>query len=154
MRSKSIHFKNSNQESFIKEFARLYTRVAPWQAWSDFVTLSAISIANPFDKTGTIHNNREQEYLNIIKKYKEEEQQIFPKLFALLVDALEEYPEQDFLGEIFMALGLGSHWKGQFFTPYDVCKLMAIVSTADMRKDVQKCGWVSVCDMCCGAGAL
>ncbi len=44
------------------------------------------------------------------------------KCFAIVVEALERNPEQDFLGELYMELELGNHWKGQFFTPYCVCK--------------------------------
>ena len=29
---------------------------------------------------------------------------------------MEQNPDQDMLGELFMALGLANEWKGQFFT--------------------------------------
>ena len=35
--------------------------------------------------------------------------------FAIVVEALERNPEQDFLGELYMELELGNHWKGQVF---------------------------------------
>ncbi len=52
-----------------------------------------------------------------------------------------------------MNLNLGNHWKGQFFTPYNVCKMMSqmTVENADMRIEEQ--GYISICDPACGAGA-
>ena len=63
-------------------------------------------------------------------------------------------PDQDFLGEMFMGLNLGSHWKGQFFTPYNVCRMMAEMQADGIEERVQRQGWISVNDPCCGAGAL
>ena len=44
-------------------------------------------------------------------------------------------PDQDMLGELFMALGLANEWKGQFFTPYDICRAMAAMNLGeDLKK--------------------
>ena len=68
--------------------------------------------------------------------------------------ALESNTEQDFLGHIYMELGLGNHVAGQFFTPYDICKLMSRITISDdIDKEVNKKGYVSICDTACGAGA-
>ena len=68
---------------------------------------------------------------------------------------MEREPDQDLLGELFMALDLGNEWKGQFFTPYDVCRLMASMTyNNDLKQKIAQKGWVSVSDPACGAGAL
>lgn len=61
--------------------------------------------------------------------------------------------KQDFLGELFMELKLGNHWKGQFFTPYCVCKAMSNMVTGDVDEQIEQRGYISVCDPACGAGA-
>ena len=49
--------------------------------------------------------------------------------------------EQDFLGELFMALDMGNEWRGQFFTPYSVCSLMAAITlTENILYKVKHCG--------------
>ena len=53
-----------------------------------------------------------------------------------------------------MALELGNHWKGQFFTPYNVCRMMAEMQCHDAKERVEARGWISVLDSACGAGAL
>ena len=52
-----------------------------------------------------------------------------------------------------MSLELGNHWKGQFFTPYDVCRCMAELTIHDNMQKLQNKEWVSVNDPACGAGA-
>ena len=54
-----------------------------------------------------------------------------------------------------MALGLANEWKGQFFTPYDICRAMAAMNLGeDLKSQIEEKGWVSVSDPACGAGAL
>lgn len=120
------------------------------EVWSDFCTMAAISIANAVDKRH--FEAREKLYLDTIKRYTKEEQQVFPILFAETVMELERNPDQDFLGKMFMQLELGNHWKGQFFTPYNVCHLMAEMNMDAQVKNIEEKGWISVGDCCCGAG--
>lgn len=52
-----------------------------------------------------------------------------------------------------MSLELGNHWKGQFFTPYNVCECMAGITINDNVQTLEKQEWISVNDPACGAGA-
>ena len=71
-----------------------------------------------------------------------------------MVLALEDDPRQDFLGEVFQGLGLNSHWKGQFFTPYHMCEFMAEITLGGAEAEIERKGWIGVNDPACGAGAL
>lgn len=153
--ARAVRFIKESQTEFAKTFRYLADRHSSWQAWADFVVLSAIAIANRFgDPDDERHAEREKEYLDIMKRYDAKEREIFPQLFALTVMALEENPEQDYLGEMFMALELGNHWKGQFFTPYHLCEFMAKCSMQDVDAHIQEKGWIGIMDCACGAGAL
>lgn len=92
--------------------------------------------------------------MQIIRTYLPAEQEVFSKLLFLTVEALEAEPDQDFLGEMFMGLELCNHWKGQFFTPYNVCRMMAEMKLDDAEALIKKRGWLGINDPCCGAGAL
>ena len=60
------------------------------------------------------------------------------KLLDILVSALED-SFQDFLGEVYMRLNKGIKRNGEFFTPYEVSKLMASMTTlVPMKKDIAK----------------
>lgn len=126
----------SPEKAFLDAFGRLTNRHRAWDVWRDFITMFACSLSNPLDKEH--RDKREALYLEIIKKYNKQEQEVFPELAAQTVLALEENPEQDFLGSIFMSLKLGDEHNGQIFTPYHVCELMAEMTMDDVVKKVEQ----------------
>lgn len=140
------------RKDFLKTFRSLTNRWRSWDIWTDFITMAACTISNSVDK---LHfDEREKTYLRIIKKYSKQEQEIFPQLFAYVVAALEENPEQDFLGDIYTELGLNSKEHEQIFTPYNICHFMAEITIDDLAAQVETKGVVEIHDCCCGAGAI
>jgi len=145
--------REGHQKNIVKLMDGLSGRFSRWQIWQDFITMTAISIANVIG--GPYKSQREEMYCNIAKKYSPKEMPIFAQMFCEVVEGMEINPDQDFLGELFMALDLGNEWKGQFFTPYPVCRAMAAITCGgDLKERVEAQGWVSVSDPACGAGAL
>ena len=63
-------------------------------------------------------------------------------------------PTRTFSVSFYMALDLGNDHAGQFFTPYNVCRMMAEITGTDLQARVERDGWISVNDCACGAGAL
>lgn len=122
----------SPEKAFLDAFGRLTNRYRAWDVWRDFITMFACSLSNPLDKEH--RDKREALYLEVIKKYNKQDQELFPELAAQTVLALEKNPEQDFLGSIFMSLNLGNEHNGQIFTPYHVCELMAEMTMDDTVK--------------------
>ena len=140
------------RKEFLRVFKQLTYRHRAWDIWRDFIVMFACSLSNPLDKSH--YDEREKRYMKIIKKYNKKEQNLFPELAAHTVVALEENPEQDFLGGIFMELNLGNDSNGQFFTPYHVCDLMAkIAMHENVVREVNEKGYITISDSCCGAGA-
>lgn len=116
----------SEQKPFCKRLLSLAGKYSIWEVWSDFINVFALAISNSVDKVR--FDEREALYRRIMAKYDAKEREVFPLLAADVVSALEQNPEQDFLGSAYMELELGNDHAGQFFTPYDVCRLMAEVS--------------------------
>ena len=152
--ARAVRFRKESHTEFYKVFSGMCQTRSSWEVWADFVAMTALTIAHAFDREDQTHDDREQEYIRTIKRYSKNEQEGFPKLFALTVEALEAEPDQDFLGEMFMALDLGNHRKGQFFTPYSICRMMSEITITDLEARIEKKGWVGIQDPCCGAGAL
>lgn len=123
-----------------------------WELWQDSMTMFALAISNTVDFR--FYDKRESMYLDIIRKYTKEEAQVFPKIFGEIVMQLDANPEQDLLGDLYMHLDLGSHWHGQFFTPYHLCEAMAKMELGLESYTVDSIKPVSVCDCACGGGAL
>lgn len=154
MAKRAARYMRKEQAEFQKVFAELCYTKSSWQVWADFVEMMATAISNSMDQEGPTHDEREQHYLDTIGKYSREERMLFPRLVGIVMDALTKNPDQDFLGEMFMALELGSHWKGQFFTPYDICRMMARVQLEGAGAQAEEKGWIGIYDPACGAGAL
>lgn len=150
--AKVSHLRNDNQRDVVKIFLELSGKYSLWQLWADFIVMSAIAISNTVDKDNA--PKREEQYMNIVKRYDDYTIQKFPKILASIVMGMELDPNRDFLGEIYMELNLGNDAGGQFFTPYDVCRLMAEINRpADIAQKIEADRFVSVNDCACGAGA-
>lgn len=144
--------KNEYYHEFRSKFQQLLSpRSRPIDIWRDFIVMSACAISNTVDKSH--YDEREKRYLETINKYEKSQQHIFPELYANVVMALDENPEQDFLGRMFMDLHLDYEELKQIFTPYHVCQLMADITMGDLVQQVEEQGYVSINDCCCGAGA-
>ena len=132
------------EKEFIKVFQELCYSRSSWQVWADLMTAMACTLANSVDKTEPRYTAREKEYAECIKRLGGVEKPA--KCFAIVVEALERNPNQDFLGKLYMSLELGNHWKGQFFTPYNVCECMAGITINDNVQTLEKQEWISVND--------
>ena len=146
------NLKSLHQTELTKIFNSLCGRYSRWEVWQDFVTLSAISISNTVDRRNAAE--REKTYMTISGKYKPAELEKFSQMLCEVVTGMDINSDQDFLGELYMALGLGNDHAGQFFTPYSVCRCMAEMTSTDLSARVERDGWISVNDPACGAGAL
>lgn len=152
MKNAARTVRDNHQKAFIKLFDGLVGRYSRWQIWQDFVVMSACSISCMVDKSHA--EKREEMYRQVAGKYQDDELQAFSHMLAEVVIGMERNPNQDFLGELYMNLELGNQQAGQFFTPYDVCRLMARVTMVDdLKAQVDRCGWVAVNDCASGAGA-
>lgn len=148
---KMVHPRDQEaRKEFLRIFRQLTYRWRSWDIWTDFVTMTACAISNAVDQLH--YEEREELYLRTINKYNKEEQKLFPELFAYTVMALEENPEQDFLGDIYNELGLNSKEHQQIFTPYHVAHFMAEITIGDIEEDIKRCGYVTIHDTCCGGG--
>lgn len=142
----------TKQKTFVKLFDGICNWNQRWERWQDMVNLFAISIANCTDRVHA--QEREEQYHQIRSKYAPEEFTRFSELFSEIIISLEENPYQDFLGQMYMELELGNHWTGQFFTPYNICRLMAMsVMNENTTEDIARYGWMSANDPACGGGA-
>lgn len=134
-------------KKLIDIFQKLCYSRSSWQVWADFIISSACALNAPIECL----NERNKEFQQCLDRLGDIK--LLDEMFQELVAALDENPEQDFLGEMFMALGLGNHWKGQFFTPYSVCRLMSEMTIAKAVSKIKEKGWASINDPACGAGA-
>lgn len=145
---------SAHRQNIVKLFRSMGYRHDAYRLFADFCELAALSLANAVDLSQ--REAREARYLEIVKGYTREEMELFPRVLAEVTLGLEE-GATDLLGAVFHDLELHNKYQGQFFTPFEVCKMMAsmtIGSEAQLRSLVEQRGYVTACEPACGAGAM
>ena len=116
--------------------------------FGDFLTLCTYSLAQPFYNSNEI----EEKYKCVAKQYSLSQLEKFAQLISIVILALED-EMQDFLGQIFMSNDMGASYKGQFFTPYHVSKMMAEIQLVDSDNFKDR-DLISVSEPCSGSGGM
>jgi len=143
--------------NYVKDFGKILHELAypsQWQidAFRDFLIMAHISIANNYYKS----KEMEEEYLEVAKKYNNEQLNKFAKLMAITQLALHE-KHQDFLGEVFMQNDMGNSYRGQYFTPFHISSFMAKINlgdSEDIRTSIKSKGFFTMCEPAAGSGGM
>ena len=139
-----------HRQVLVKLIRQAASITSVWRIWDDLMFMGATAIAQPLHWIQA----REDEYLRRIGQYEPKTQALFPMMFTEIILALEQEGCVDVLGGIYTELELMNHWKGQFFTPDCVCRLMAGMQTMDAAELIEQHGFITVNEPTCGAGAM
>lgn len=146
--AKRVSRADMTKERISKEILSISGRYTPYNIFTDWIECCALSIANSITVIhGQIWQDREKQYNSIIQKYNKEERDKFPVIFNILVEELENNP-RDVLGEAFMRGGLGADETGQFFTPFNISRMMSDISVS-APKEGEK---ITLNEPSCGSG--
>lgn len=141
-----------HKKEIIKILQGLSYRHDLWRTFSDSMEMLALALSNRADPTH--YAEREARYLAIAESYTKEELTQVSHILSLLAMAFEESFD-DCLGQIFMELDLGNAHKGQFFTPYSMSKLMALVTLDDgAHKAIEAKGHFTLSEPSVGSGGM
>lgn len=134
----------------IDRLSKISGKYSMYEVFSDWIRCCAIAISNSTEVIrGNVWQDREKAYQDTMRRYTENEQQLFYEMFGLLTMALEEDTE-DVLGKIYMESGMSSKATGQFFTPYHLSKLCAAVCSTCAGKK----GKYIINEPSCGGGGM
>lgn len=151
MKKRPMNHMSEQETEFCKLVRANAHRHRVYDVFRDFCELSALSLSNAVDR---LHYDRRQaRYLEIVGKYEKEEIKRFSQMLACVVEELSR-GMRDCLGRLFMGLELGDSGKGQFFTPYEVSRLMASISMTGAAEVVKKHGFITLSEPACGAGGM
>src|SRR5690625_629790 len=115
----------------------------------EFTSLAAYTISNRDDRQQ--YESREAQYMNIIKNYSQDEANLFAEMLALTTMGLDDRAG-DLLGEVYMELEISNRQAGQFFTSYDVAKLMAEMTVESTLEEIKVNGAITVNEPAVGGG--
>lgn len=144
---------NAKYREIVKLFNSLIGSKGAWEVWNDVIQMVACTISNAGD-CGNRKDKREKLYKDTIKKYTDEEVKIIFSIFTSIINRLEENPDQDLLGDLYMNLDFGSAALGQFFTPYSVSVAMAqcVIDIDEIKNKIEEKGYIKINEPCCGGG--
>ena len=139
---------DKHQKQFVKIIESLGYRFSVHDVFRDFCEMASWNLRRPFYEAEAL-----TVFERLDSKYDQEHINVLAEAFAHMVLSLED-GYKDFLGECYMSMELGNSYKGQFFTPYHLCKLMARCNIGnDIKSKLNPSGYVTVSDPACGAGA-
>ena len=142
------------EKMIIESIEKLSGKFSPYQIFTDWVSMAAISISNscrPFkDK---VYLEREGRYLDTSRKYNKEELKILADMIGALTLCFED-KICDVLGDIYMKSGCGNKQTGQFFTPYHLSYLAASIVYGEQIDKLAESETLEVYEPSVGGGGM
>ncbi len=96
----------------------------------------------------------EAQYMDVVRRYRDKDDiRKMPELLALTVKQVA-VGGCDFLGAVAGEVGALDAKLGQFFTPYDVSRLMAEINLSNASQIIEQKGFITVSEPAAGAGCM
>lgn len=141
----------SGNKPFEKQFIPfMQNGLRVWSVFSDFLHLAVYTLANnnPAGRYDGKYKDREDQYLQIIDRYKRDDlYKQFPRMLVDLVELMENKEEHyigDYLWHFYESnITFGELW--QFFTPWPITQFMLQLQW-EIKDEA------TVCDPACGSG--
>lgn len=137
----------------VEEIRKLSSSQGLNTVFTTFLEITATSIAAQMDTVNAAE--REKRYQEMVSQIIPESLTSYARMYALLCLAAKEYEDDpcDILGDIYHELRLNNEWNGQFFTPDNICRMMAqIINPVDGFTDKEEP--VTINEPTCGSGTM
>lgn len=144
-------------DEIMKEIGKASYRTSRPKLVEDIFECGALAISNLVDKRQ--FKEREERYLEIIKKYQKPEQQAIAEIFGMIFRLLTSVTADDgvfddYLGKIFNLCNMANTKSGQVFTPFNISHAMAKMAIGNPNDISKDDGILTIGDPCCGSGAM
>ena len=141
------------RKQFIKAFERLAHHRERHDVFSDFLEMAVCAIRKRTMPSGPAADAIEAEYMAVVKHNQADDVRAMPRLLGITTLAIQD-GGCDFLGQVAGDLELVTGHMGQFFTPYDVSRMIAEMTLDTVGKVIAEQGFVTVQEPACGAGGM
>lgn len=150
---KSSWFTSRSRYEFGKLLAESSRGSQSWDTFASFLQLSSLTLRQACHAAGRGYKSDEieAEYMREVKRVDKPER--LAEAMGVLVDSLEE-TQEDFLGKFMSEMSMNDKsYRGQCFTPTDVCRMMAKITLHDLlQAKPQK--RLLIAEPACGCGAM
>ena len=142
-----------HRKQFIKAFESLAHNRQRHDVFADFLDLAVCAIRKKTLPPGPDADAMEEQYMAVVKRNEPDDVRKMPALLAITALAVQE-GGCDFLGQVVGELELLNDHMGQFFTPYDVSRLMAEMTLQDAGALIREKGFITLAEPASGAGGM
>ncbi len=142
---------NHAYAEFLKLVRKAAHRHDTYTVFRDFCEMFACDLSNGIDPR--FYDVREAAYMECVKRH-HDNRFLFQDMAGALTYAYDVDPV-DHLGRAFHELEIQNKWIGQFFTPYELCRLMARLNLGtDTQEIVERNGFIRANEPACGSGGM
>jgi hypothetical protein len=139
--------------AFVKRITALDRETSPYDKFRDFCEMAFCACAKLTAPTPERAQELEDRYMQIVGTYRDKHTvRAYPELLALAGSAINQ--GCDFLGCVAGDLEVLNAQIGQFFTPYDVARMMAMMSLQDAGALIGQNGFLTLQKPASGAGGM
>lgn len=145
--------KSEHRKELVSEIRSLAQSQGLNTVFTTFLEITANSLAAQTDPENA--EKREQRYQEMASTMTPELLSSYARMLALLFLTVREYRDDpcDILGGIYHELNLNNEWNGQYFTPDDVCRLMAQITLPSDELSAND-GPITINEPTCGSGTM
>ena len=141
------------RKQFIKAFGSLAQRRQRHEVFADFLELAVCAVRKTTLPPGAEAHGLEERYMATVRRNTPEDVRAMPELLRITALAVQQ-GGCDFLGQIVGDLELMNSHLGQFFTPYDISRLIAEMTLQDAGEIMKGRGFVTLAEPASGAGGM
>jgi len=139
--------------AFIKRLTALDREKSSYDKFRDFCEMAFCAYAKLTAPTPERAQELEDRYMQIVGTYRDKDTvRAYPELLALAGSAIPQ--GCDFLGNVATEMEVLNAQIGQFFTPYDVARMMAMISLEGAADLIAANGFLTLQEPASGAGGM
>jgi len=141
------------RQQFIRAFRSLTHHRDPYEVLTDFLERAFCALHKTTLPPSAAADAIEARYMAVVRRNRPEYVRGMPELLGLTTMAMAE-GGCDFLGQVTMELELPNQQLGQFFTPYELSRMMAEMTFDTADEIIAERGFVTMQEPACGAGGM
>ncbi len=135
----------------LDQFDRSKTRTEIFRLFCEMTYCALAKRASPFADQ---QDRLEAEYMDCVGRFPNKDDiRRMPEMMAIAIEAIAG-GGLDFFGQVAAEIGALDAGLGQFFTPYEISRLMAEMSLGDAPAQIEAQGFISVSEPAAGAGGM
>jgi len=140
-------------KAFIKRITALDHEKSPYDTFRDFCEMAFCAYAKTTAPSPERAQELEDRYMQIVGTYRNKDTvRAYPELLGLAANAIRQ--GCDFLGSVATEMEVLNARIGQFFTPYEVARMMAMMSLEDAAALIGQNGFLTLQEPASGAGGM